>query len=215
MDRAGASASCCSTNNWAPPMPTCCSLRREERRSIRMIRRIASSVPVNRASFRLGGISLGVGRRRTCLRTHQLAQAVAIREATGRDDRHCPNSSGTAQWHGNPSPVSFASRSVRVSDRLLDLFLRSTEDYAIILFDPDGRVQRWSRGAEKLFGFSAEELEGTLAHEIFVPPDRQAGVPEVELQVATEQGRAEDERWHLRKDGSRFWASGVMISLKE
>jgi two-component system, chemotaxis family, CheB/CheR fusion protein len=103
----------------------------------------------------------------------------------------------------------------RVSDRLLDLFLRSTEDYAIILFDPDGRVQRWSRGAEKLFGFSAQELEGTSAHEIFVPPDRQAGVPEVELQVATEQGRAEDERWHLRKDGSRFWASGVMISLKE
>ena len=66
-----------------------------------------------------------------------------------------------------------------VSDRLLDLFLRSTEDYAIILFDPDGRVQRWSRGAEKLFGFTARELEGTLAHEIFVPPDRQAGVPEV------------------------------------
>ncbi len=102
-----------------------------------------------------------------------------------------------------------------MSDRLLDLFLRSTEDYAIILFDPDGRVQRWSRGAEKLFGFTAQELEGTSAHEIFVPPDRQAGVPEVELQVATEQGRAEDERWHLRKDGSRFWASGVMISLKE
>ena len=101
-----------------------------------------------------------------------------------------------------------------MSDHLLDLFLRSTEDYAIILFDPDGRVQRWSRGAEKLFGFT-EDLEGTLAHEIFVPPDRQAGVPEVELQVATEQGRAEDERWHLRKDGSRFWASGVMISLRE
>jgi PAS domain S-box-containing protein len=102
-----------------------------------------------------------------------------------------------------------------VSDRLLDLFLRSTEDYAIILFDPDGRVQRWSRGAERLFGFSPEELEGTLAHQIFVPPDRQAGVPEVELQVATEQGRAEDERWHMRKDGSRFWASGVMISLHD
>ncbi len=102
-----------------------------------------------------------------------------------------------------------------MSDHLLDLFLRSTEDYAIILFDPDGRVQRWSRGAEKLFGFTAQDLEGTLAHEIFVPPDRQAGVPEVELQVAREQGRAEDERWHLRKDGTRFWASGVMISLRE
>jgi PAS domain S-box-containing protein len=113
------------------------------------------------------------------------------------------------------SHLEFRLSERRVSDHLLDLFLRSTEDYAVILLDPDGRVQRWSRGAEKLFGFTAQDLEGTLAHEIFVPPDRQAGVPEVELQVASEQGRAEDERWHLRKDGSRFWASGVMISLRE
>jgi PAS domain S-box-containing protein len=102
-----------------------------------------------------------------------------------------------------------------VTDHLIDLFLSTTEDYGIILLDPDGRVQRWSKGAERLFGHRADEIEGTLAHEIFVPPDRQAGVPEVELQVATEQGRAEDERWHLRKDGTRFWASGVMISLRE
>jgi PAS domain S-box-containing protein len=102
-----------------------------------------------------------------------------------------------------------------MAEDLLDLFLSTTEDYGIILLDPDGRVQRWSRGAERLFGYSADEVEGTFAHRIFVPPDRQAGVPEIELQVATEQGRAEDERWHLRKDGSRFWASGVMVSLRE
>jgi PAS domain S-box-containing protein len=102
-----------------------------------------------------------------------------------------------------------------VAKNLFDLFLDSTQDYGIILLDPDGRVQRWSRGAERLFGYAAHEVEGTLAHRIFVPPDRQAGVPEVELQTAAEQGRAEDERWHLRKDGSRFWASGVMIALRE
>jgi PAS domain S-box-containing protein len=102
-----------------------------------------------------------------------------------------------------------------MSDNLFDLFLSTTEDYGIILLGPDGRVRRWSRGAERLFGYSAPEMEGTYAHQLFVPPDRQAGVPEVELQVATEQGRAEDERWHLRKDGSRFWASGVMISLRD
>jgi PAS domain S-box-containing protein len=102
-----------------------------------------------------------------------------------------------------------------MSDDLLDLFLSATEDYGIILLDADGRVHRWSRGAERLFGFQAHEVIGTLAHEIFVSPDRKAGVPEVELQTATEQGRAEDERWHLRKDGTRFWASGVMIALRE
>lgn len=102
-----------------------------------------------------------------------------------------------------------------MSDDLMDLFLRTTQDYGIILLDPDGRVRRWNPGAERLFGYEAQEVEGTPAHVIFVPPDRQAGVPEVELQTATEQGRAEDERWHLRKDGTRFWASGVMIALKD
>jgi PAS domain S-box-containing protein len=100
-----------------------------------------------------------------------------------------------------------------MSDDLLNLFLSTTEDYGVIFLDPDGRIRRWSNGAEKLFGYKPDEVEGTPAHEIFVPPDRHAGVPEVELQTAREQGRAEDERWHLRKDGSRFWASGVMISL--
>jgi PAS domain S-box-containing protein len=102
-----------------------------------------------------------------------------------------------------------------VTDELLDLFLSTTEDYGIILLDPDGRVRRWSRGAQRLFGFEPQEVEGTPAHVIFVPPDRQAGVPDVELQVARDQGRAEDERWHMRKDGTRFWASGVMISLRD
>ena len=102
-----------------------------------------------------------------------------------------------------------------MADDLFDLFLSATEDYGIILLDPDGRVQRWSRGAERLFGYTADELEGSPADRIFVPPDRQAGVPEIELQMAAEQGRAEDERWHVRKDGSRFWASGVMIALRE
>src|SRR5687767_5458101 len=102
-----------------------------------------------------------------------------------------------------------------MSENLLDIFLSTTEDYGIILLDSDGNVSRWSRGAERLFGYQPDEVEGTLAHQIFVPPDRQAGVPEIELQMARDQGRAEDERWHLRKDGSRFWASGVMVSLRE
>jgi PAS domain S-box-containing protein len=98
---------------------------------------------------------------------------------------------------------------------LLDLFLGSTEDYGIILLDSRGTIQRWSRGAEQLFGYSANEVVGSDGHVIFVPPDRKAGVPEVELQQAAEHGRAEDERWHVRKDGSRFWASGVMVALRE
>jgi PAS domain S-box-containing protein len=98
---------------------------------------------------------------------------------------------------------------------LLNLLAKTTQDYGIILLDPDGCVRSWNTGAERLFGYQAHELEGTPAHVIFVPPDRLAGVPEIELQTARQQGRAEDERWHVRKDGSRFWASGVMIGLWE
>ncbi|HEX2249299.1 MAG TPA: response regulator [Gemmatimonadales bacterium] len=102
-----------------------------------------------------------------------------------------------------------------MADDLLDLFLSTTEDYGIIILDPDGRVSRWSRGAERLFGYQSHEVEGTFADQIFVPPDREAGVHEVELQMARERGRSEDERWHVRKDGSRFWASGVMVALRQ
>jgi two-component system, cell cycle sensor histidine kinase and response regulator CckA len=102
-----------------------------------------------------------------------------------------------------------------MNHELLDLLANTTQDYGIILIDPQGLVVSWNTGAERLFGYQSKEVEGTPAHVIFVAADRQAGVPEVELQTATEQGRAEDERWHVRKDGTRFWASGVMIALRE
>ena len=101
-----------------------------------------------------------------------------------------------------------------MADDLLELFFRTTLDYAIIVLDRDAVVTRWNPGAERMFGWSADEVVGTAGHMIFVEPDRRVGVPLVEVRTATEQGRAEDERWHLRSDGSRFWASGLMISLR-
>ena len=101
------------------------------------------------------------------------------------------------------------------AEDLLELFFRTTEDYALIVLDQDAVVVRWNPGAERLFGWSAEEIVGTPGHKIFVEPDLRAGMPYVELRTAAEQGRAEDERWHQRKDGSRFWASGLLIALRE
>jgi PAS domain S-box-containing protein len=102
-----------------------------------------------------------------------------------------------------------------VIDHLFDLFVETTEDYGIIMLDADGIIRRWNRGAERLFGYTAAEVEGAPGHIIFVAPDQRAGVPELELQTAAERGRAEDERWHQRKDGSRIWVSGLMTSLHE
>lgn len=101
-----------------------------------------------------------------------------------------------------------------MAEDLLDLFFHTTVDYAVIVLDAAAVVRRWNPGAEQIFGWTAEEVVGTSGHVIFVEPDIRAGMPEVELRTATDQGRAEDERWHRRKDGSRFWGSGLLVSLR-
>lgn len=90
----------------------------------------------------------------------------------------------------------------------------SAVDFAIVTTDHEGRVTAWNPGAERILGWSAEEMVGHSAENFFTPEDRAAGRPETEMRCAAETGRAADERWHLRKDGSRFWASGEMMPLR-
>ncbi|HEX8558393.1 MAG TPA: chemotaxis protein CheB [Pyrinomonadaceae bacterium] len=99
------------------------------------------------------------------------------------------------------------------SESRLRRILDSAEDYAIFSQDAAGRINGWFAGAERTFGFTAEEALGSHAAIIFTPEDRARGVPGEEMRVAREQGRAADERWHVRKDGSRFYASGVLAPL--
>jgi PAS domain S-box-containing protein len=102
---------------------------------------------------------------------------------------------------------------LRKSEERLRLMSESFTDYAIFMADVDGSVLSWNTGAEKIFGYSQDEIIGRAADILFTPEDRAAGVPEKEMATAREKGRASDERWHMRKDGSRFYASGVMAPL--
>lgn len=99
--------------------------------------------------------------------------------------------------------------------RFLEMLLDSASDYAIVGLDLDGLVMIWNRGAFLLMGWSEEEIIGQPAALFFTPEDRQAGIPHGEMQIAMQNGRATDERWHIRKDGSRFFASGEMMPLKD
>jgi PAS domain S-box-containing protein len=101
------------------------------------------------------------------------------------------------------------------SDELLRLIVESATDFAIISIDPGRNVTSWNKGAERVLGFDAEDVIGHTADVIFTPEDRQAGAPEAECALAIQHGRAEDERWTLRADGSRFWASGLMLPLAD
>ncbi|SEM16500.1 PAS domain S-box-containing protein [Stigmatella aurantiaca] len=93
--------------------------------------------------------------------------------------------------------------------------VESAIDFAVVALDRQGRITRWSEGARRVLGWTPEELLGEYTSVFFTEEDRALGVPELEMRTALEQGRALDERWHQRRDGSRFWASGEMMPLKD
>jgi hypothetical protein len=91
----------------------------------------------------------------------------------------------------------------------------SVIDHAVIGIDLEGRIFSWNAGAEKIFGYPKEEAIGESFSILFTSEDRQQGMPEYELEHAGTRGSAEDFRWQLRKDGSRFWASGYVNPLRD
>jgi PAS domain S-box-containing protein len=99
-------------------------------------------------------------------------------------------------------------------ERRRQAILDSTTRFAIIGTDRDGGVTDWNLGAERIFGWSSAAMRGRPIAQLFTPEDRAIGRPETEMHLARERGRADDERWHLRADGSRFWASGEMMPLR-
>lgn len=108
-----------------------------------------------------------------------------------------------------------AQEALRVSEERFRLLLENVEDYAIFFLDIDGRVIRWSTGAERIIGYQTREILGKFASIIFTPEDLELGADRQELAIAIAEGRAEDERWHLRKNGTRFWGSGMVTPLRD
>ena len=110
--------------------------------------------------------------------------------------------------------VDERTRELAAANDLNELVLQSATDFAIIATDPGGLIVRWNTGAERLFGWTAREMTGDTAERFFTPEDRAEGRVATEMRLSRDEGRASDERWHMRADGSRFWASGEMQPLK-
>ncbi|MEG4943377.1 PAS domain S-box protein [Microcoleus sp. F4-D5] len=106
-----------------------------------------------------------------------------------------------------------AEEALRESESRLRLIFESAKDYAIFTIDLNGIIASWNSGAQRLLGYTETEAIGCPSRTIFTPEDNEQGQAEYEMQKALLEGRAEDERWHVRKDGNRFWASGLMMPL--
>ena len=98
---------------------------------------------------------------------------------------------------------------------VLRMILENSREFAIFSTDLDRRITVWNVGAQALLGYTEDEVRGQPADIIFTEEDRAAGVPQGESSQALEHGRVADDRYHQRKDGSRFWASGAMMLMRD
>ncbi|MES2120324.1 MAG: PAS domain S-box protein [Pseudomonadota bacterium] len=108
-----------------------------------------------------------------------------------------------------------AQHSLLEAERRFRILVQGVTDYAIYMLDPEGRVTNWNAGAERIKGYSPDDIVGEHFSRFYTPEDLDAGVPKRALETARETGRYEAEGWRVRKDGTRFWASVVIDAIKD
>jgi PAS domain S-box-containing protein len=105
--------------------------------------------------------------------------------------------------------------SLRSSEERLRLLVDGVQDVALYLLDAEGRVSSWNAGAERIEGWTADEIVGQDFARSFTPEDQARGLPARQLGEARATGRAEDTGWRMRKDGTRFWAHSILTALRD
>jgi two-component system CheB/CheR fusion protein len=107
-----------------------------------------------------------------------------------------------------------AAEALRQSEERLRLIMENAREYAIFSLDLQRRVTSWNAGAQRLLGYAEDEVLGRSADVIFTPEDRAAQAPEKEANLARREGRAADDRTHVRQDGTRFPATGILMLMR-
>lgn len=125
-----------------------------------------------------------------------------------------PCAEGLSIYFRDISERKRSKEALRESEEQLHLLLENVKDYAIFFLDTERRIIRWNLGAERILGYQEAEILGQSGSIIFTPEDLQQGADKREIEKAEAEGRAENERWHVRKDGSRFWGSGIVTPLR-
>ena len=108
-----------------------------------------------------------------------------------------------------------AQQAAHQSDQLIRSMVEGIRDHAVYLLDPEGRVKTWNPGAERIKGYTEDEILGVHFSRFFTQEDVERGRPDELLRLGAERGRIELESWRVRKDGSRFWANVILTALRD
>ena len=108
-----------------------------------------------------------------------------------------------------------AQHALLEAERRFRILVQGVTDYAIFMLDPEGKVTNWNAGAERIKGYSPDEIVGSHFSRFYTPEDLDVGVPTRAIETARVTGRYEAEGWRVRKDGTRFWASVVLDAIRD
>jgi PAS domain S-box-containing protein len=122
--------------------------------------------------------------------------------------------------NGGPTPIipianSGLAEAIKHGGRAYQLMVDSVKDYAIFMLDPAGYIASWNQGAKRIKGYEADEIIGRHFSVFYTEDALAIGHPQHELEIATRDGRFEEEGWRVRKDGSMFWASVVITAVRD
>ena len=108
-----------------------------------------------------------------------------------------------------------AEANLKVTEQQFELLVQGVSDYALYMLDPEGRVTNWNSGAQRIKGYTADEIIGCHFSQFYTEEDRQRGEPQKSLETARREGRFEREGLRQRKDGTRFWAHVIIDAIHD
>jgi PAS domain S-box-containing protein len=121
--------------------------------------------------------------------------------------------SGTGAGGPRTSANAISPANPPTADDALAILVDQATEYAVFALSPTGVVSTWNRGAQRIKGYTRDEIVGRHFSVFYTDEDKRAKTPEGLLAEAVARGRAESDGWRLRKDGTRFWASVLITAL--
>ena len=161
----------------------------------------------------LEGVVAGPTNRTVLISRHGAETPIDDSAAPIRDN--AGNITGVVLTFRDVGERQRARQALQESEERFRVLVEGVQDYAIFMLDPAGRVTSWNAGAERLLGYRSEEIQGASLSRFCTAQDVRRSKPAQDLRLARQHGRAEDEGWRVRKDGSRFQANVIITALHD